>query len=115
MLRERQISSQAYHQSQSNSMLSVSVTPSPTAYYIRFFSCPHTEVFALALPRLTGRGAIYRVNLLVRYPSLDPLITGVDPLPASSNPRTTAQCLDVLLGRGGVNDNFTRLLPVLRV
>lgn len=77
------------------------------------YSCVlNTELFALALPRLTGHGAVYSVNLLVRYPSLDPLITGVDPLPASSDHRTTAQCLDLLIGRRGIDDNFTKLLPV---
>ena len=72
-----------------------------------------TELFTLALPHVTGRGAIYSVGLLVKYPSLAPLITGVQPLSIFPNSTTATQCLHLLVGRGGrdVGDNFVKLLP----
>ena len=62
---------------------------------------------------LTGHGAIYSVELLVKYPSLGPLITGVDPLPLFPNSTTATQCLNLLVGKGGrdIEENFVKLLP----
>ena len=73
----------------------------------------HTELFTLALPHVTGHGAIYSVGLLVKYPSLAPLVTGVQPLSIFPNSTTATQCLHLLVGRGGrdVADNFVKLLP----
>ena len=73
----------------------------------------HTELFTLALPHVTGRGAIYSVGLLVKHQTLAPLITGVQPLSIFPNSTTATQCLNLLVGRGGrdVEDNFVKLLP----
>lgn len=97
---------------QQDALLSLFVWPNKLPH-TRAHSHAHTELFTLALPHVTGRDAIYSVGLLVKYPSLAPLITGVQPLSIFPNSPTATQCLNLLVGRErrDVGDNFVKLLP----
>ena len=54
---------------------------------------------------------MYSVDILLKHPSLDPVVIGVDPLPAFPNSTVAKQCLDLLVGRTAAGDDFEQLLP----
>ena len=48
----------------------------------------------------------------MRHPSLEPVVIGVDPLPAFEGPVTARQCLDLLVARTLTTEDFIQLLPL---
>ncbi len=55
---------------------------------------------------------MYTVDLLLKRPSLSPVVIGVDSLPAFSSALVAGQCLDLLVGRRDCSEEFVQLLPV---
>ena len=52
------------------------------------------------------------MDVMVKHPSLEPVVIGVDPLPAFESPATARQCLDLLVARTQTTEDFIQLLPL---